>query len=83
MINVIEKGHPQKIGKCPELMEGKVMDTLKQEALNVIAKIPETADIDTIMYRLYVVDKIRKGKEAAERGETVSIEDLKREIESW
>ena len=59
------------------------MDTLKQEALNVIAKIPETADIDTIMYRLYVVDKIRKGKEASERGETISIEDLKREIESW
>ena len=59
------------------------MDTLKQEALNVIAKIPETADIDTIMYRLYVIDKIRKGKEAAERGETISIEDLKREIESW
>jgi hypothetical protein len=85
MINVIEKGQPEKIGKCPELIhkEGKVMDTLKQEALNVIAKIPETADIDTIMYRLYVIDKIRKGKEAAERGETISIEDLKREIESW
>ena len=59
------------------------MVTLKQEALNVIAKIPETADIDMIMYRLYVVDKIRKGKEAAARGETISIEDLKREIESW
>jgi hypothetical protein len=59
------------------------METLKQEALNVIAKLPETADIDTIMYRLYVVDKIRKGREAAERGETVSTEDLKREMESW
>ncbi|MHB9097258.1 MAG: hypothetical protein ACYC5X_05485 [Syntrophales bacterium] len=59
------------------------METLKQEALNVIAKLPETADIDTIMYRLYVVDKIRKGREAAERGEAVSTEDLKREMESW
>ena len=59
------------------------METLKQEALNVIAKLPETADIDTIMYRLYVVDMIRKGREAAERGETVSTEALKREMESW
>lgn len=59
------------------------METLKQEALNVISKLPETADIETIMYRLYVVDKIRKGREAVERGETVSTEDLKREMESW
>jgi len=76
MINFITKSHDA-------YKEGKGMDTLKQEALNVIAKIPDTADIETIMYRLYVVDKIRKGKEAAERGETISIEDLKREIESW
>ena len=43
------------------------METLKQEALNVIAKLPETADIDTIMYRLYVVDKIRKERGSRER----------------
>jgi hypothetical protein len=35
------------------------------------------------MYRLYVVDKVRKGREAVKRGEVVSIEDLKKEIESW
>jgi hypothetical protein len=35
------------------------------------------------MYRLYVIDKVRKGREAVERGETISEEDLKREIESW
>ena len=35
------------------------------------------------MYRLYVLDKIRKGREAAEQGRTTSNEDLKREIETW
>ena len=59
------------------------MESLKQEALNAISKMPDTADIDEIMYRLYVIDKVRKGKEAVERGETVSIEELKKEIESW
>ena len=59
------------------------MESLKQEAINVISKMPDTAEIDDIMYRLYVIDKVRKGKEAIQRGEVVSIEDLKKEIESW
>jgi hypothetical protein len=59
------------------------MESLKQEALNVISKMPDTADIDDIMYRLYVIDKVRKGKEAVQRGETVSIEELKKEMASW
>ena len=59
------------------------MQTLKQEAINVISKMPEPVDIDEIMYRLYVIDKIRKGKEAANKGETSSVEELKKEIEKW
>ena len=59
------------------------MESLKQEAINVISKMPDTAEIDDIMYRLYVVDKVRKGREAVKQGEVVSIEDLKKEIESW
>ena len=45
-------------------------------------KVPEYESED-IMYRLYVVDKVRKGREAVKQGEVVSIEDLKKEIESW
>jgi len=59
------------------------MNTLKQEALTAISHLPETADIDTIMYQLYVIEKVRKGREALEKGETISAEVLTREIESW
>ena len=59
------------------------MESLKQEALNVISKMPDTAEIDDIMYRLYVIDKVRKGREAVQRGEVLSIEELKKEIELW
>ena len=59
------------------------MESLKQEAINVISKMPDTAEIDDIMYRLYVIDKVRKGREAVRRGEVLSIEELKKEIESW
>lgn len=59
------------------------MESLKQEAINAISKMPDSADIDEIMYRLYVIDKVRKAREAIERGETLTIEDLKKEMESW
>ena len=35
------------------------------------------------MYRLYVLDKIRKGQEAAEQGRTLTSEELQREIDTW
>jgi len=59
------------------------METLKQEAIKAISKMPESANIDDIMYELYVIDKVKKGREAAERDETISVEDLKKEMQSW
>ena len=57
--------------------------TLKQEALESLQRLPDNADIDEIMYRLYVLDKIRKGQEAVEHGHTINHEDVRREIEQW
>ncbi|MDI6727409.1 MAG: hypothetical protein QMD44_00615 [Thermodesulfovibrionales bacterium] len=59
------------------------METLKQEAIKAISRLPETSKLDDIMYGLYVVDKVKKGREAVERGESYSIEDLKREMQLW
>jgi len=59
------------------------MPAAKQEALEAISQLPDDTDMDEIMYRLYVLDKIRKGRQAAEQGRTISQEDLKREIETW
>ena len=59
------------------------METLKEKAIKAISKLPESASIDDIMYELYVIDKVKKGREAAERGESISIEDLKKEMQSW
>lgn len=59
------------------------MQPLKKEAMDTLATLPDEADIDEIMYRLYVLDKIRKGREAVEQGRMINHEDLKREIEQW
>ena len=37
------------------------MISIKQEAIKFILDLPEAVIIDDIMYKLYVIDKIRKG----------------------
>lgn len=59
------------------------METLKKQVIGSISKLPESADIDDIMYRLYVIDKIKKGQDAVKEGKTISIESLKEEMKSW
>jgi len=59
------------------------MEPLKKEAINTITQLPDDVDMDEIMYRLYVLDKIRKGQEDIAQGRVISAEDLKREIEKW
>ena len=59
------------------------MEAIKQGALKTIHQLPEDADMDEIMYRLYLVDKIRKGQEAVVQGKTLTSEQLKQEIDAW
>jgi len=59
------------------------MQPAKQEALETIGKLPDDTDMDESMYRLYVLDKIRKSQEAVEQDRTITSEELKREIDSW
>ena len=59
------------------------MEPLKKQALDTIAKLPDDTDIDEIMYRLYVIEKLRKSRQAIEEGQALSHEELRREIEEW
>ena len=59
------------------------MQLAKQEALEAIDKLPDDVDMDEIMYRLYLLVKVRKGREDVEAGRTIAHEDLLRELEQW
>ena len=59
------------------------MHIAKQDALDAITQLPDSTDMDEIMYRLYVLDKVRKGQEAIERGQTVTSNELRKEIDLW
>ena len=69
--------------KCQMKSNRKNMETLKQEALQAISNMPDSANIDDIMYQLYVMDKVRKGRDAVKNGDSLSDGELRKETETW
>jgi hypothetical protein len=55
----------------------------KQDALNAIQQLPDNVDYEEIMYRLYVLEQVRKGREDVANGRVISAEALRQEIKSW
>lgn len=55
----------------------------KQEALDAIQRLPDTADTEEIMYRLYVLENIRRGQQNAADGKTELAEEVLKDIQSW
>ncbi len=59
------------------------MQALKQDALDSIAQLPDDADMEEIMYRLYVLENIRKGQEDVAQGKTRSVDKVLSELQTW
>jgi uncharacterized membrane protein len=59
------------------------MEPLKKAAINIITNLPDDADMEEIMYRLYVLENIRREQEDAEKGKTAPGEQVLRNIQSW
>ena len=55
----------------------------KQDALDAIQQLPDTADTEEIMYRLYVLENIRRGQQDADEGKTESAEEVLKDIQRW
>lgn len=53
------------------------MSTVKEEAINLIARLPDGASWDDIMYEMYVKKKIELGIKAADEGRVVPHEEVK------
>lgn len=59
------------------------MKSIKQEALEAIASLPDNSEIDDIMYRLYVIDKVRQGQQDVLNGQVITTEDLRKDLSQW
>jgi predicted transcriptional regulator len=54
------------------------MKSAKQEAREVIERLPDSATWDELMYELYVRQKIAEGIKAADEGRVVPHEEVKK-----
>lgn len=59
------------------------MEILKQDIINLISNLPEKFDMEEFMYKLHVLDKIKKGQRDIKKGNYTGVDELRGEIEKW
>jgi len=59
------------------------MQVLKQDIINIISSFPEVFDIEEFMYKLYVLDKVKKGQQDILKGDFLTTDELRKEISQW
>jgi len=57
------------------------MSAVREEARKIIDNLPDQASWNDLMYEMYVRQKIDKGLDAAEKGETISHEEVKKRFQ--
>lgn len=55
----------------------------KEEVRRLLDTLPEEASFEDIHYHIYVQQAIRRGLEAAERGELIDQDEIERRMEKW
>ena len=55
----------------------------KQTALNAISLMRDSASYEDIMYELYVLQKIERGREDIREGRSVSHEEARKRLGKW
>lgn len=59
------------------------MQTAKQDAVAMIAALPDDVSIEEIQYRLYVLEHIRAGMAELDAGEAIPHEEVRAEFAKW
>ena len=55
----------------------------KQQILEMINNLPEEIDVDELMYRLYLWQKLQSAEDDVSKGRLLSHEDLTKESSQW
>ncbi len=59
------------------------MKTAKEEVKMLLDRLPDDCTIEDIQYHLYVLEKIQKGIDRAEKKGTISHEEAKKRLSKW
>ncbi len=57
--------------------------TTKEKILKVVTELPDDASMEDAIERLMLLAKIERGLEQAERGETISHQEVKERLSKW
>ena len=55
----------------------------KTKLIETIDKFPETFSIDELIEKAILIDKIERGNEQSKKGNTISEEELEKEMQKW
>ncbi len=59
------------------------MNTAKDEVKAILDKLPDDCSLEDVQYHLYVVEKIHRGIERAEKEGTISQDEAERKFNKW
>ena len=55
----------------------------KTKLIETIDKFPETFSIDELIEKAILIDKIERGDEQSKKGDTISEDELEKEMQKW
>jgi hypothetical protein len=67
----------------PNRFDEGALGVQKQSIQQVLDQLPEEVDIDTLLDRIILLEKIEAAEERLKAGQGVSHEDAKRRMEKW
>ena len=59
------------------------MTTSKQEILAIVNELPETIDMEELIYRLYLKEKLETAEQDVQAGRLLSDDQMGKEIQGW
>ena len=59
------------------------MSTAKEEVKALLDKIPDDCSLEDVQYHLYVVEKIHRGIERADKEGILSQEEVEKKLNKW
>ena len=59
------------------------MKTVKQQALELIQKLPDDCRIEDIRYRIHLLESVTAGLQAVEEGRVIPHEEAMRTMKEW
>lgn len=64
-------------------LDGGNMPVSRSEVLNLVNEFPEEIDVEELIYRLYLREKLAAAEEDIAAGRTLSTEELKAQAALW